>query len=49
MDQNDQDMGLWQALVNTVVTFEFHKILGISQVVEQWLPSQRIRSMKLVS
>jgi hypothetical protein len=37
MDQNHQEVDLWQALVNIVMTFKFYKILGNSPVVVQTL------------
>jgi hypothetical protein len=45
-----QNRDQWRALVNTVMTFGFHKILGSSRVATQLAVSQEGRSsMKLVT
>jgi hypothetical protein len=44
-----QDTGHWRALVNTVMNFGFHKMLGSSQVAAQLAASQEgLSYMKLV-
>ena len=45
-----QDRDRWKPLLNSVINRSFHKMLGISQLAEELLPSQkRFCSMKFVS